>query len=98
MQEDASISFSIAEHLTISSKYYHISALLPNANKIRLQELANTELLVSLNEPFGKNELEQDVSEDEKDEEDYIVSERQSEQQKLIECKWELFPSFGISK
>jgi len=61
--------------------------ILPNANKIRLQELANTELLVSLNEPFGKSELEQDVSGYEGDEIDFKVSEQESEQQKLTELK-----------
>ena len=66
----------------------HISAILPNANKIRLQELANTELLVSLNEPFGKSELEQDVSGYEGDEIDFKVSEQESEQQKLTERKF----------
>lgn len=76
------------------SKFYQITALLPSANKIRLQELANTELLVSLNEPFGKADLEQDVSEDEKDEEDYMVSEKQNEQQRLTECKLRSFVIF----
>ena len=62
-----------------------ISALLPGANKIRLQELANTELLASLNEPFDKNVPEQDGTDDEKDATDYAVAEEQSELQKLTE-------------
>ena len=76
------------------STFYQISALLPSANKIRLQELANTELLVSLNEPFGKAELEQDVSEDEKDDVDFMVPEKENEQQKLTECESSSFIPF----
>lgn len=74
------------ERITII-KISPISALLPSSNKIRLQELANTELLVSLNEPFGKNESEQEISEDEKDGGDFALSEKENEQQKLVACK-----------
>ena len=62
-----------------------VSALLPSANKIRLQELANTELLASLNEPFGKDESEQEVSDDEKEETDFAISEPENELRKLTE-------------
>ncbi|XP_065064611.1 uncharacterized protein LOC135690843 isoform X3 [Rhopilema esculentum] len=63
------------------------NALLPSANKIRLQELANTELLASLNEPFGKDESEQELSDDEKEETDFAISEPENELRKLTELK-----------
>ncbi len=65
-----------------------ISALLPGANKIKLQELAKDELLASLNEPFSKEVPEQDGTDDEKDVVDYAATEEKDEMLQLTECEF----------
>ena len=64
-----------------------ISALLPSANKIKLQELAKDELLASLNEPFHKQVQETEVVNDDKDEVDYSVAEEEDQLLQLTACK-----------